>query len=172
MPPPLASKAGASSLRFLRASHPSPPLRSPSIAHPRSYSSTPPPPLPSAKTQRRLTRLGVVLAVGGGAWAYDEHFQASALERTMRTGVFGCVGLEAGWMGERAEPRLCSALMAIDFKLNFNPANSDSIDALHERVADRIHHLCVTNGGLYIKIGRCQLCWVLRGTTCLRGTDR
>lgn len=47
--------------------------------------------------------------------------------------------------------------MAADFKLNFNPANSSSIDALHERVADRIHHLCVTNGGLYIKIGACQL---------------
>lgn len=28
--------------------------------------------------------------------------------------------------------------MAIDFKLNFNPENSESIDALHERVAWRV----------------------------------
>lgn len=91
MPP--ASNPGASSLRSLRGSHRAPlPLRSPSIARPspsRSYVSAPPPPPPSSKARRRLTRLGVGLAVGGGAWAYDEHFQAAAGLRTIRTGVFG-----------------------------------------------------------------------------------
>lgn len=37
-------------------------------------------------------------------------------------------------------------IIAADFKLNFNPENSESIDALHQRVAKRIHHVCVTNG--------------------------
>lgn len=44
--------------------------------------------------------------------------------------------------------------MALDFKLNFNPENSTAIDALHERVAHRINDLCVTNGGLYIKLAQ------------------
>lgn len=45
--------------------------------------------------------------------------------------------------------------MAADFKLNFNPDDQpEKIDALHERVAKRIHHLCVTNGGLYIKLAQ------------------
>lgn len=44
--------------------------------------------------------------------------------------------------------------MAADFKLNFNPNNPEEIDALHERVAKRIHHLCVANGGLYIKLAQ------------------
>lgn len=44
--------------------------------------------------------------------------------------------------------------MAADFKLNFNPDNAEEIEALHDRVAKRIHHLCVTNGGLYIKLAQ------------------
>ncbi|KAI5476275.1 hypothetical protein MNV49_007912 [Pseudohyphozyma bogoriensis] len=44
--------------------------------------------------------------------------------------------------------------MAVDYKLNFQPDKSDTIDALHERAAKRIHALCVDNGGLYIKLGQ------------------
>jgi aarF domain-containing kinase len=44
--------------------------------------------------------------------------------------------------------------MALDFKINFHPDKSESIDALHDRVAKRIHALCVTNGGLYVKLAQ------------------
>lgn len=46
------------------------------------------------------------------------------------------------------------AVMAIDFKLSFSPEKAEQIEALHERIAKRIHALCVTNGGLYIKLGQ------------------
>ncbi|KAF8882263.1 ABC1-domain-containing protein [Infundibulicybe gibba] len=42
----------------------------------------------------------------------------------------------------------------MDYKLNFNAANSAGIPALHERVAERMYNLFTANGGLYIKIGQ------------------
>ncbi|KAG9101983.1 methionine-synthesizing 5- methyltetrahydropteroyltriglutamate--homocysteine methyltransferase [Ceratobasidium sp. 370] len=45
-------------------------------------------------------------------------------------------------------------LVTLDYKWNFNPKNSAGIDALHERVARRLHDCIVTNGGLYIKVGQ------------------
>ena len=44
-------------------------------------------------------------------------------------------------------------MIALDYKLNFTPENSEGIPALQERVAERIDDLLTSNGGLYIKIG-------------------
>lgn len=45
-------------------------------------------------------------------------------------------------------------VILLDFKFNFTPDKADKIAALHERVADRLHWLCTTNQGLYIKLGQ------------------
>lgn len=45
-------------------------------------------------------------------------------------------------------------VILLDFKLNFIPEKADQIAALHQRVATRLHWLCVTNQGLYIKLGQ------------------
>ncbi|KAF9111031.1 hypothetical protein BGX27_005492 [Mortierella sp. AM989] len=44
--------------------------------------------------------------------------------------------------------------MGWDYKFNFTPGKADQINELHQRVANRILHVCQTNGGLYIKLGQ------------------
>ncbi|ORY56562.1 ABC1 family-domain-containing protein [Leucosporidium creatinivorum] len=100
----------------------------------RSFSSTSPKSNPSKNARRARTAAGIFLA-GAGLYAWDRQFNAGAVGRTLRTAYH-------------------ASIMAADFKLNFNPSNSEQIDALHERVAHRIHHLCITNGGLYIKLAQ------------------
>jgi aarF domain-containing kinase len=39
-------------------------------------------------------------------------------------------------------------------KWNFTPSNAARIDALHERVAGRLHSTVMANQGLYIKMGQ------------------
>jgi aarF domain-containing kinase len=51
-----------------------------------------------------------------------------------------------------------SLVVAIDYKLNFVPGKSDSIDGLHDRVSKRILDVCKQNGGLYIKFGMLYSC--------------
>lgn len=48
------------------------------------------------------------------------------------------------------------ALIALDYKLNFQPDKAEDIPALQERVAQRVYDLLTSNGGLYIKIGACS----------------
>lgn len=46
-------------------------------------------------------------------------------------------------------------LILADFKWNFGPKKTqDEINALHERVAKRMHYVCTKNGGLFIKLGQ------------------
>lgn len=126
-------------------SSPLPPLRIPSILRrspttpfrqfSRGYASGTSSIQVKSKSGRRLRNVGILLSVGVGIWAIDTQFNASALTRTARTFYNG-------------------AIIAIDFKMNFNPDNADAIDALHERVAKRMHYVCVTNGGLYIKFAQ------------------
>ncbi|KAG8697823.1 methionine-synthesizing 5- methyltetrahydropteroyltriglutamate--homocysteine methyltransferase, partial [Ceratobasidium sp. 395] len=73
--------------------------------------------------------------LGVGGYYYDREFKASAIRRSLRT----------LWMG---------AVITLDYKWNFNPQNSAGINALHERVARRLHDCIVTNAGLYIKVGQ------------------
>ncbi|KAK4049505.1 hypothetical protein OIO90_005456 [Microbotryomycetes sp. JL221] len=101
----------------------------------RAYSSSTGTSKTPSKSSKRWRRLGIVVAGSGLVLLWDQEFNASAIVRTLRTGYNGVV-------------------IAADFKFNFNPGNSEAIDQLHERIAHRMHTLCVTNKGLYIKLGQ------------------
>ena len=83
--------------------------------------------------------MGIVIKTLVGAsialWTVDQFVLASSLERNART-----IGT--------------AAVIALDYKLNFNRRNSLDIEQLHSRVAKRILDVCKHNGGLYIKFGQ------------------
>ncbi|KAM0791476.1 hypothetical protein ACM66B_005929 [Microbotryomycetes sp. NB124-2] len=110
------------------------PRPSTSSARPRHQSTSASGPT-RTRGQKMLRRAGIVAAGAGVVYLADRQFNAQALTRTFRTAYNG-------------------AVIAADFKLNFNPENHESIDKLHERIAHRMHNLCVTNKGLYIKLGQ------------------
>lgn len=86
------------------------------------------------KSARRSLILPVLAISGIALFGYD-YYQAQALSRsfrTLRTGI----------------------AIAVDYKWNFKASNAEGIEALHQRVADRLHWLCITNQGLYIKLGQ------------------
>ncbi|WWC64250.1 uncharacterized protein I303_106859 [Kwoniella dejecticola CBS 10117] len=85
-----------------------------------------------AKWARRGALTGVAVA---GLWAYDNQFNASAVTRSLRTAYIGL---------------LCT----LDYKINFSPSKADQIEALHERVANRLKWVIDTNQGLYLKLGQ------------------
>ncbi|RCI01285.1 hypothetical protein CU097_015863 [Rhizopus azygosporus] len=76
---------------------------------------------------------------GLGLYTYDSRSEAQVLTRNVRTFYNGIA-------------------LAVDYKLNFKPgpteADNQRIEALHERVANRIFDVFEKNGGLYIKIGQ------------------
>ena len=39
-------------------------------------------------------------------------------------------------------------------RFNFDPADAASVEALHERCANRLLRVCEANGGLYVKLGQ------------------
>ena len=86
------------------------------------------------KKGRRLV-LPILTASIVSVYLYDSYFQANALQRSLFTAYTGLA-------------------IAVDYKFNFRPSKTESIDALHQRVADRLHKLCITNQGLYIKLGQ------------------
>lgn len=106
----------------------------------------PPPPesLPRPRPPRpahpRLLRYGrrllYVATAGGALYLADAHLNYSTVARNFRT-----IGI-------------CS-LIALDYKLNFQSSKSShQLALLHERTADRLLTLCLTNGGLYQKMGQ------------------
>ncbi|KAL8842057.1 MAG: hypothetical protein Q9170_000660 [Blastenia crenularia] len=103
------------------------PASLPKAAPPKTYHRT-----------RRWTRRFLYLALGlGAAYEVDQHFLYASLTRSART----------FWLG---------LLVATDYKINFrpHPPLADSIQALHDRNAERLFNLLRTNGGLYLKIGQ------------------
>ncbi|KAF9094925.1 hypothetical protein BGX29_010853 [Mortierella sp. GBA35] len=94
------------------------------------------PPLLQRLFSRRSIRTATVLsAAATGLYLVDTHKNAKAFQRTART----------AWNG---------ILVGYDYKFNFTPGKANQINELHQRVADRILHVCQTNGGLYIKLGQ------------------
>lgn len=94
------------------------------------------PPLPKSHKRRRVPykTLALLTTSLAGVTVYDR-LNGKCLSRTLRTGAAGVI-------------------LAVDYKMNFNPKNADGIMALHERAAQRIYDVIVANGGLYIKIGQ------------------
>ncbi|KAG0240251.1 hypothetical protein BGW41_007090 [Actinomortierella wolfii] len=64
-----------------------------------------------------------------GLYLLDTHYNAKAFQRTSRTAING-------------------VLIGLDYKFNFTPNKADKIDDLHQRVANRILHVCQRNGTL------------------------
>ncbi|RIB09016.1 ABC1 family-domain-containing protein [Gigaspora rosea] len=82
-----------------------------------------------------VRRFTFIASVVGGIYLVDDKFNARTLQRNVLTVWNGvCIGL--------------------DYKINFRPGKGDKIDDLHERVAKRILNVCLSNGGLYIKLGQ------------------
>lgn len=103
-----------------------------------------------SRTSRRLTYIGLGL---GLAWYLDKEFYASTVSRNLRT-----LWIVRVFRNLLHSPRFTRAstqysLIALDYKINFTPENSEGIPAIHERVAERLFNLVTSNGGLYIKIG-------------------
>lgn len=97
-----------------------------------------PAPPKTYRRTRRWTRRLLYLALGLGiAHEVDKHFLYSSLMRSART----------FWLG---------LLVGTDYKINFraHPPLAESIQALHNRNAERLFNLLRTNGGLYLKIGQ------------------
>ncbi|KAF9296288.1 hypothetical protein BGZ88_000248 [Linnemannia elongata] len=94
------------------------------------------PPLLQRIFSRKTARTAaVVSATVTGLYLVDTYKNAKAFQRTART----------AWNG---------VLVGYDYKFNFTPGKANQINELHQRVADRILHVCQTNGGLYIKLGQ------------------
>lgn len=68
-----------------------------------------------------------------GVYEYDRCFQASALVRNLRT-------------------FRVALLLAADYKLNWKEGRD--IHTLHQRNADRLYNLIITNKGMYVKLGQ------------------
>ncbi|KZT52596.1 ABC1-domain-containing protein [Calocera cornea HHB12733] len=124
----------------LRSLHPLPlpraPTRPPPLnPHHRSAASSAAASPPRRRPRRLLYTLGALGALGAGVVAVDNVWYEQSLGRTARAFFYG-------------------ALIAADYKLNFNPSNVDHIDALHARVAQRLHYVCTKNGGGFIKLGQ------------------
>ena len=98
----------------------------------RSYATTSRTSLVHRSSFRSLVAATAALGVVG---LWDHYFNARTLSRSART----------AWTG---------FVIAVDYKWSFRPGNTDQINALHERVAWKIHDLCESNGGLYIKLGQ------------------
>ncbi|KAG9325310.1 hypothetical protein KVV02_006950 [Mortierella alpina] len=94
------------------------------------------PPLLQRLFTYKAVRVATVLSGATTAlYLVDTHKNARAFQRTSRTAWNGIL---IGW----------------DYKFNFTPGKADQINDLHKRVAERILHVCQTNGGLYIKLGQ------------------
>ncbi|KAK9459626.1 ABC1 family-domain-containing protein [Lipomyces oligophaga] len=118
--------AGVRQLRFQSTLNPIPSTaRAAPVGTPPS--SPPPPP------RKWLRRVGYTAAALGIMYTIDKTLLASSITRNLRAVV-------------------TLSIIAADYKINFTEEHD--IDALHNRVAERIYNLITTNGGLYIKIGQ------------------
>ncbi|KAF8424295.1 ABC1 domain protein [Tirmania nivea] len=100
---------------------------------PRASSTSPTRPRRLRKTTNTFLTLLTLSLI---TYLLDTHLNYSALTRSVRT--------------------LSTALLiSLDYQLNFTSHKSQhQLSSLHSRNADRLVHLCLTNGGLYQKIGQ------------------
>ena len=94
----------------------------------------------SSNTPHRwLGRSAILIAALGTGYIIDEYFNARTAQRNLLT----------AWTGVQ---------IALDYKLNFDRNSLESINALHERCADRLMYVCEKNQGLYVKLGQAIGC--------------
>lgn len=108
--------------------------------------SSPPPNGPGGKPDvspkrsgRWLRRSGILVAALGVGYIIDEYLNARTAQRNLLT----------AWTGLQ---------IALDYKLNFDRNSLESINALHERCADKLMYVCEKNQGLYVKLGQAIGC--------------
>lgn len=105
----------------------------------------------SSRVRKYVRRSGYVALGIGTFWATDKTLNASAIFRNFRTlWTVSCTLLCARIV---LDLYFKCAAITLDYKWNFTPEKSDLIPQLHERVAERMYNLFISNGGLYIKIG-------------------
>ncbi|RPB26564.1 hypothetical protein L211DRAFT_866438 [Terfezia boudieri ATCC MYA-4762] len=111
--------------------------------NPAALPTHPPPKPPSSASLPRPRRLRktaktllTLVTLTLATYLLDTHFNYSALTRSLRTLSTAC-------------------LISLDYQLNFTSHKSQQqLSSLHSRNADRLVQLCLTNGGLYQKIGQ------------------
>lgn len=89
--------------------------------------------------RRWLRRSGMLVAALGVVYIVDEYINARTAQRNLLT----------AWTGLQ---------IAMDYKLNFDRNSLESINALHERCADKLMYVCEKNQGLYVKLGQAIGC--------------
>ncbi|PWZ03230.1 ABC1-domain-containing protein [Testicularia cyperi] len=89
----------------------------------------------SPQPNRWPRRFGLLAAALGIGYVIDEYFNARTAQRNLLTAYTGL-------------------RIALDYKLNFDRNSLESINALHERCAERLMYVCEKNQGLYIKLGQ------------------
>ncbi|KAN0060806.1 hypothetical protein ACQY0O_007465 [Thecaphora frezii] len=144
---PAAVAPRASSFRYSRAASTVAPPQSTQPSSPHSSSASDPrppsgvagdagkPPHGSGKASRWRTALLVIGAAGAAGYFVDEYLNARTAQRNLLT----------AWTGLQ---------IALDYKFNFDRDSLESINALHERCAERLLYVCERNQGLYIKLGQ------------------
>ncbi|KAF9167377.1 hypothetical protein DFQ26_004856 [Actinomortierella ambigua] len=80
-------------------------------------------------TLRTGRNIALASTTAAGLYLIDTHYNAKTVQRTSRLAFNGI-------------------LIGLDYKLNFTPEKAEKIDELHQRVADRILHVCQSNGTL------------------------
>jgi len=82
---------------------------------------------PRLSNGRKRTAYTMSAAVGGVAFGWwDDQYNDSTVTRNLRTAYHGI-------------------MIALDYKLNFDPNSLESINALHERAAGRLLEVCEKN---------------------------
>ncbi|TKY84901.1 hypothetical protein EX895_005981 [Sporisorium graminicola] len=94
---------------------------------------------PPTRPGRWLRRSGILVAALGIGYVFDEYLNARTAQRNLLT----------AWTGLQ---------IALDYKLNFDRDSLESINALHERCADKLMYVCEKNQGLYVKLGQAIGC--------------
>ncbi|SOV06695.1 uncharacterized protein UDID_01847 [Ustilago sp. UG-2017a] len=102
-------------------------------------SNSSPTPNDPKKTSKWPRRTALLITSFATAYIIDEYFNARTAQRNLLTAY---AGLQ----------------IALDYKLNFDRNSLESINALHERCADKLMYVCEKNQGLYIKLGQAIGC--------------
>ncbi|CAG8711320.1 15849_t:CDS:2, partial [Dentiscutata heterogama] len=101
-----------------------------------------------------LSRDNTILAIANGLEDNNDNFHLYTNYKTYKSSLKAIVEFSHHIQPLFLLPALENLESGLDYKINFRPGKGDKIEDLHERVAKRILNVCLTNGGLYIKLGQ------------------